>query len=74
MKTMKRMLATGLLLVAVAAALIGALALTAPPVEAAKHCGPCPLYCIGVTCDDGRTYCNTCLAGCAGAHHCVTTG
>jgi hypothetical protein len=38
------------------------------------RCGICPQYCIGVTCDDGRTYCNSCIAACAGAHNCVVTG
>jgi hypothetical protein len=71
---MKRMVAACVIVLAVFAALAGSFALTSTPAQAAKHCGPCPLYCIGVTCDDGRTYCNSCLAACAGAHHCVTTG
>ena len=74
---MKRMLAACVVVLAVFAAVAGSFALLAvssTPVEAAKPCGICPLYCIGVTCDDGKTYCNSCIAACAGAHHCVTTG
>jgi hypothetical protein len=74
---MKRTLAACLVVVAVLTAVIGTFALvaaTSTPVAAARPCHTCPLYCIGVTCDDGRTYCNSCLAGCAGAHHCVVTG
>ena len=74
MKTTKRLFGICLAVFVMAAALVGTLALTSTPAQAAKHCGPCPLYCIGVTCDDGRTYCNSCLAACAGAHNCVTTG
>jgi hypothetical protein len=48
--------------------------LTATATPAMAKCGICPHYCIGVTCDDGRTYCNSCLAGCAGAHNCHVTG
>ena len=58
---------------ALAAVIIGAAASLSTPVEA-KPCGRCPLICVGVTCDDGKTYCNSCLAACAGAGHCVITG
>ncbi len=45
---------------------------TATPVMA--KCGICPQICIGVTCDNGHTYCNSCIAACAGAKNCVVTG
>jgi len=73
---MKKLLATSLVAFTIFAGVVGAFSLlvaTATPVNA-KHCGPCPLYCIGVTCDNGHTYCNACLAACAGAHNCVVTG
>lgn len=73
---MRRMIAACVVAVAIFAAVAGTFALLAAsstPVEA-KSCGICPLYCIGVTCDDGKTYCNSCLAACAGAHNCVVTG
>jgi hypothetical protein len=72
----KKIVAACTVLFAACAIVIGAgtlIAATSTPVEA-KRCGPCPLYCIGVTCDDGKTYCNSCLAACAGAGHCVITG
>lgn len=74
----KRIVTTGLIVLALFVTATGVLApinkseITQPVVNA--HCGPCPLYCIGVTCDNGRTYCNSCLAACAGAHNCVVTG
>ena len=73
---MRKLVAACVIALSVLAAIAGSAALlaaTSTPVEA-KRCGICPLYCIGVTCDDGRTYCNSCLAACAGAHNCVTTG
>lgn len=73
---MRKLIAAGVISLSVLAAVLGGAALltaTATPVEA-KPCNRCPLYCIGVTCDDGNTYCNSCLAACAGAHNCVTTG
>ena len=73
---MRRLMAACVMTLSVLAAAMGGLALatsTATPVEA-KSCGICPHYCIGVTCDNGKTYCNSCLAACAGAHNCVTTG
>jgi hypothetical protein len=73
---MRKLIAAAVISLSVLAAAAGSLALmtvTATPVEA-KPCRICPLYCIGVTCDDGRTYCNSCLAACAGAHNCTTTG
>ena len=69
----KKLVARCTVAVAIAACTIGVAATLSTPVEA-KHCGPCPLICPGVTCDDGRTYCNSCLAACAGAGHCVVTG
>ena len=69
----KKLVARCTVAVAIAACAIGAAATLSTPVEA-KHCGPCPLISPGVTCDDGRTYCNSCLAACAGAGHCVVTG
>ncbi|MBZ5638074.1 MAG: hypothetical protein LAO51_04865 [Acidobacteriia bacterium] len=72
---MRRMLAACVIVVAVFAAIAGSwalLAVSSTPAEA--KCGICPYYCIGVTCDNGRTYCNSCLAACAGAHNCVVTG
>ena len=72
----KKILAACLMAFSAFAILAGSLTLlvaTSTPVEA-KRCGICPLYCIGVTCDDGKTYCNSCLAACAGAHHCTAGG
>jgi hypothetical protein len=72
---MKKLFAATVIVFAVLAALaesVTLLAATSTPAMA--KCGICPYVCIGVTCDDGRTYCNSCLAACAGAHHCVTTG
>jgi hypothetical protein len=71
---MKRMLAACVIVLAIFATVAGSLALTSTPAAAAKPCGICPMYCIGVTCDNGKTYCNPCLAACAGAHNCVVTG
>ena len=72
---MKKLCTTCLVVFAVAAALAGSVTLlTTTSTPAMAKCGICPQYCIGVTCDDGRTYCNSCIAACAGAHHCVTTG
>ncbi len=72
---MKKLSAAFLVSFTVFAAVAGGFALlTATSTPAMAKCGICPLYCNGVTCDDGRTYCNSCLAACAGAHHCVTTG
>ncbi|HKQ60510.1 MAG TPA: hypothetical protein VJS92_04445 [Candidatus Polarisedimenticolaceae bacterium] len=73
MKKASKSLAVVFALLAALAGGFSLLVAGSPPVAAA-HCRPCPLYCIGVTCDDGRTYCNSCLAACAGAHHCVVTG
>jgi hypothetical protein len=73
---MKKLSAACLVAFTVFSAIAGGLALftaTSTRVEA-RPCGICPLYCIEVTCDDGRTYCNSCLAACAGAHHCVAGG
>jgi hypothetical protein len=61
---MKKLIFRAVIVVAALSAVPGAAVL------AKKPCGPCPLNCTEVTCDDGRTYCNACLAACAGAHHC----
>ena len=72
---MKKRSAACLIALSVFAVIAGAFTLlTATSTPAMAKCGICPQYCIGVTCDDGRTYCNSCIAGCAGAHHCVVTG
>ena len=72
---MKKLSAVFLIAFSVFAIIAGGLTLlTATSTPAMAKCGICPHYCIGVTCDDGKTYCNSCLAGCAGAHHCVVTG
>ena len=68
----RRILASFVVTLAIAAAAAGSLALSSTPAQA--KCGICPLYCIGVLCDDGHVYCNSCLAGCAGAHHCHPIG
>ncbi len=72
---MRKTLAACVVVLAVFAVIAGswaAMVATSAPVQA--KCGICPLYCIGVTCDNGRTYCNSCLAACAGAKNCVVTG
>ena len=72
---MKKLSAACLVAFTVLSAVAGGFALlTATATPAMAKCGICPRYCIGVTCDDGRTYCNSCIAACAGAHNCVTTG
>ncbi len=73
---MRRLLVACVIALAAFAAVSGTFALSAAsstPVEA-KTCGKCPMVCYGVTCDDGKVYCNACLAACAGAHHCVPGG
>ncbi|HEX4825992.1 MAG TPA: hypothetical protein VFV19_16965 [Candidatus Polarisedimenticolaceae bacterium] len=69
----KKIVAGCTVALAVAAIGAGVMSMSSTPVEA-KICGRCPAYCIGVTCDDGKTYCNSCYAACAGAGHCVITG
>jgi len=72
---MKKLFGACLILFAVFAGIAGSVTLLATTsTPAMAKCGICPLYCLEVTCDDGRTYCNSCLAGCAGAHHCHTGG
>lgn len=72
---MKKLSAACLVAFTVFAAMAGSFTLlTTTTTPAVAKCGPCPYYCIGVTCDDGKTYCNSCLAACAGAHHCTVTG
>jgi hypothetical protein len=72
---MKRLSAACLVAFSVIAAVAGGFALlTATSTPAMAKCGICPQYCIGVTCDNGKTYCNSCIAACAGAKNCVTTG
>ncbi len=71
----KKITAALLVVFTVFAVVVGSFALmTASSTPAMAKCGICPLYCIGVTCDNGHTYCNSCLAACAGAHNCVVTG
>ncbi len=67
---MRRMLAALVVVVAICAAISGTLALSSTPAHA-KGCGICPMICIPVICDNGKVYCNGCLAACAGAHNCV---
>ena len=72
---MKKLFAACLIVFAVFAAIAGSVTLiaaTSTPVMA--KCGICPLYCLPVTCDNGHTYCNSCLAACAGAHNCTPGG
>ncbi len=72
---MKRLVAGCVIVFALFAILAGSFTLlTATATPAMAKCGPCPLYCVGVTCDNGKTYCNSCLAACAGAKNCVVTG
>jgi hypothetical protein len=72
---MKKLSAIGLTAFTLFAAIAGGAALmTATATPAVAKCGICPLYCIGVTCDNGKTYCNSCFAACAGAKNCVPTG
>ena len=72
---MKKLARAGVIALTVLAAAGGTFTLlTATSTPAMARCGKCPLYCIGVTCDDGHTYCNSCLAACAGAGHCHVTG
>lgn len=71
----KRLVSASVIAFALFAAAAGVFSLsvvTATPAEA--KCGICPLYCIGVTCSNGHTYCNSCLAACAGATDCHVTG
>jgi hypothetical protein len=69
---MKRMLAACVIMLAVFAVLVGTVALVATTsTPAMAKCGICPMYCSPVLCDNGKVYCNTCLAACAGAGHCV---
>jgi len=63
-ETMKKLIFRAAIVLVALSAVPGGAAL------ARKPCGPCPFICTEVTCDDGRTYCNACLAACAGAHHC----
>jgi hypothetical protein len=72
---MKKLFGACLIVFAVFAATAGSVTLLAQTSAPAKpRCRICPLYCIGVTCDDGQTYCNSCLAACAGAHNCTPGG
>ncbi len=67
---MKRTMVSFVVAFAILAAVAGGLALTSTPAAAAKPCGICPLVCSPGICDNGQTYCNSCLASCAGAHGC----
>jgi hypothetical protein len=72
---MKKLSAACLVAFTMFAGIAGGFALlvgTATPAHAT--CGKCPYICIGVTCDNGHSYCNSCLAACAGAHNCKVTG
>ena len=72
---MNKRIAAYVLVLAAFAAVAGGAALRPQPTTLGKtHCGTCPLICSEVTCDNGRTYCNACLAACAGAHNCVPGG
>ncbi len=66
---MRRTLAACVVVLAVLAVIAGSLAVTSTPASAKPPCR-CPLYCIEVICDNGQVYCNSCLAGCAGAKNC----
>jgi hypothetical protein len=71
---MKKLFAATVIVIAVFAAIAGSvtlLATTSTPVMA--KCGNCPYVCLQVRCD-GRTYCNSCFAACAGAHNCTGGG
>jgi hypothetical protein len=68
MKTRFRALVTAF---AVSASIFGCVSLITQTHAAPKpRCGICPRICYEVTCDDGRTYCNSCIAACSGAHNC----
>lgn len=72
---MKRVVTLSVLATSALAAVVGVFALsvaTSTAVEAKRPCGPCPNFCIEVTCDDGNTYCNACFAECAHARNCHT--
>ncbi len=71
---MKRLLVACVLTLAVCAMLAGSLAVSSTPAQAKATCGRCPLYCLEVICDNGKIYCNSCLAACAGAKNCTTIG
>ena len=72
---MKKLSAACLVAFTVFAGVAGGFALlTATATPAMAKCRICPLICSEVTCDDGRTYCNSCLAACAGAHNCTPGG
>ncbi len=64
-------LVVGLALFAAISGTFALMVTASSPVEAARPCGPCPLYCQPVVCDNGHTYCNTCFARCASAKNCV---
>ena len=69
---MTRTLRTCVVVLAVFAVVAGSwAALVATSTPAHAKCGICPMYCLPVVCDNGRVYCNPCLAACAGAYHCV---
>jgi hypothetical protein len=68
MKTRLRVLVT---IFAVSAAIFGSASLLTQTYAAPKpKCGICPRICNEVTCDNGQSYCNSCIAACAGAHNC----
>jgi hypothetical protein len=69
---MKKLFAACLIAFAVVAALAGSVTLLATTsTPAMAKCGICPLYCIPIHCDNGKVYCNQCLADCAHAGHCT---
>ncbi len=71
----KKLCSAGLVAFIAISAIAGSFALlTTTATPAMARCGPCPNICIGVTCDNGRTYCNSCIAACAGAKNCKVTG
>ena len=72
---MTRTLRTCVVVLAVFAVVTGSwVALVATSTPAHAKCGICPYVCFPVVCDNGKTYCNSCFAACAGAHNCVPMG
>jgi hypothetical protein len=69
MKSLLRFVAGSAL---IAVVVLGIAAVVPPPVEA----GPCicPQIYAPVTCDNGKTYPNQCVANCKHAKNCVPTG
>ncbi len=66
---MKRILGALIVIAFLAAAGIGMMAMSTP-VQARGRC-LCPMIYAPVTCDNGRTYSNQCVANCRGGKNCV---